>query len=73
MDKKSFIRLGPRPQKCFIALLFTAKNPPQALEAALVYDNNYSSIINIYFYETFSTLFQTFCAYAQLFRHPVWH
>ena len=35
------------------------------------YDNDLSSIINIYFYETFSTLTQTFSACAQLFRHPV--
>ncbi len=38
-----------------------------------LYDNNYSSIIKIYFYETFSTLTQTFSTCIQLFRHPVWH
>jgi hypothetical protein len=37
----------------------------------LIYNNNYSSIIDIDFYETFSTLSQTFSAHAQLFRHPV--
>ncbi len=39
----------------------------------IIYDNNYSSIIDIYFYETFSTLSQTFSTCAKLFRHPVWH
>ncbi len=37
----------------------------------MVYDNDYSSIIDRYFYDTFSTLTQTFNACAQLFRHPV--
>jgi len=36
-----------------------------------LYDNNLTSIIDIYFYETFYTLTQTFSACAQLFRHPV--
>ncbi len=39
----------------------------------MIYDNDYSSIIDIYFYETFSTLTQTFSACAQLLRHPVRH
>jgi len=38
----------------------------------LIYDNDYSSVIDIYFYATFSTLTQTFSAFTQLFRHPVW-
>jgi hypothetical protein len=38
----------------------------------LIYHNNNSSIIDIYFYETFSSQTQTFSACAQLFRHPVW-
>jgi hypothetical protein len=37
-----------------------------------IYDNDLSSIIDIYFYDSFSTLSQIFGAYAQLFRHPVW-
>ncbi len=37
-----------------------------------VSDNDYSLIIDIYFYDTFSTLTQTFSACNQLFRHPVW-
>jgi hypothetical protein len=31
----------------------------------LVYDNDYSLIVNIYFYETFSTLTPTFSTYTQ--------
>jgi hypothetical protein len=37
----------------------------------ILYNNDYSSIIDIYFYDTFSTLTQTFSTRAQLFRHPV--
>ncbi len=36
-----------------------------------IYDNDYLSIIDIYFYETFSTPTQTFSACARLFRQPV--
>ncbi len=36
-----------------------------------IYNKDYSSIIDIYYYNTFSTLTQTFRARAQLFRHPV--
>jgi hypothetical protein len=35
------------------------------------YDNDYSLIIDIYYYETFSTLTQTFSACAQLFTDLV--
>ncbi len=31
----------------------------------IIYDNNYTLIIDIYFYETFSTLTQTFSACTQ--------
>ncbi len=41
------------------------------MEMNLIYDNDLTSIIDIYFYETFSTLTQTFSTCAQLFRHPV--
>ncbi len=37
----------------------------------LSYDNDESSIIDIYFYDTFSTLTQTLRAHDQLFRHTV--
>ncbi len=36
-----------------------------------LYDNDYSSIIDIYFYEAFSTLNHTLALALQLFRHPV--
>jgi len=42
------------------------------LPPIVIYNNDLTSIIDIYFYETFSTLTQTFSACAQLFRHPVW-
>jgi len=41
------------------------------LSNTTLYDNKLTSIIDIYFYETFSTITQTFSACAQLFRHPV--
>jgi hypothetical protein len=46
--------------------------PPLVFPGWGLYDNDYSSIIDIYFYETFATPTQTFSACAQLFRHPVW-
>jgi len=36
-----------------------------------IYNNDYSLFIDIYFYETFSTLTQTYNACAQFFRCPV--
>ncbi len=45
--------------------------PRAYIVGAGIYNNNYSSIIDIYFFDTFSTLTQTFSACAQLFRHPV--
>ena len=41
------------------------------LSNTTLYDNKLTSIIDIYFYETFSTITQTFSARDQLFRHPV--
>ncbi len=35
-------------------------------------NNDFTSIIDIYFYETFSTLIKTISACTSLFRHPVW-
>ncbi len=37
----------------------------------ILYNKNYSLIIDIYYYETFSTPTQTFSACTQLFIHPV--
>ncbi len=38
-----------------------------------LYDNDFTSIINIHFYETYSTSNLYKSARASLFRHPVWH
>ncbi len=37
------------------------------------YDINFTSIFDIYFYETFSTSNSFKSARTPVFRHPVWH
>jgi hypothetical protein len=59
------------PQKSLQISAVPKGRPVSLQQCDRLYDNDYSLIIDIYFYETFSTLTQTSAACAQLFRHPV--